>query len=63
MNARRIKNARVYKFKLTDNDVLVRDMIPVLDMDGTPCMYDKVEGKFYYNQGTGQFIAGPVIEE
>ena len=46
---------------LYDNDVLVRDFIPVLDSNGTPCMLDKVEGKFYYNQGTGQFIAGPAI--
>ena len=30
---------------------------------GTPCLYDKVERKFYYNAGTGQFIAGPVIGE
>ena len=52
---------RIYYAKIYDNDVLVRDMIPVLDAFGTPCMYDKVENKFYYNQGTGQFIAGPAI--
>ena len=54
---------RFYYTKIYDNDVLVRDMIPVLDRNGTPCMCDKVEGKFYYNAGTGDFIAGPVIEE
>ena len=47
---------RVYNLKLYDNDILVRDFIPVLDKEGTPCMYDKVEGKFYYNQGSGQFL-------
>ena len=52
---------RVYSSRLYDNDVLVRDFIPILDHNGTPCMYDKVEKKFYYNQGTGQFIAGPAI--
>ena len=57
------KNTKIYSCKLYDNDVLVRDFIPVLDKDGTPCMYDKVEKKFYYNAGTGQFIAGPMIEE
>ena len=55
--------ARYYKLKIYDNDILVRDFIPVLDPDGVPCMYDKVEQKLYYNQGTGQFIAGPVIGE
>ena len=54
---------RLYYFQLYDNDILIRDFIPVLDKNGVPCMYDKVERKFYYNAGTGQFIAGPVIWE
>ena len=54
---------KLYSAQIYDNDVLVRDFIPVLDKDGVPCMYDKAEGKFYYNAGTGQFIAGPVIGE
>ena len=55
---------RIYYLKIWDsNDILVRDFIPVLDKNGTPCMYDRVEKKFYYNAGTGQFIAGPVIGE
>ena len=36
---------------------------PVLDKNGIPCMYDKVTDQFFYNQGTGQFIAGPVVTE
>ena len=54
---------RIYSLKMWDNGVLVRDFIPVLDNNGTPCMYDKVEDKFFYNAGTGNFIAGPVIGE
>ena len=54
---------RIYYTKIWQDDILVRDFIPVLDGNGVPCMYDKVENKFYYNQGTGQFIAGPVIGE
>ena len=46
-----------------DNNTLIRYFIPVIDSDGVPCMFDKVEGKFYYNAGTGDFIAGPVITE
>lgn len=53
----------IYYCKIYDNDILLRDFIPVLDTYGTPCMYDRVEKKYYYNQGTGQFIAGPVISE
>ena len=54
---------KVYFFRLWQDGILVRDFIPVLDKYGTPCMYDKVEQKFYYNAGTGDFIAGPIIGE
>ena len=48
-------NAKIYNSKIYKDNILVRDFIPVLDKDGVPCMYDKVEGKFYYNNGTGDF--------
>lgn len=54
---------RMYYFKIYDGDTLVRNFIPVLDPDGTACMYDLVEQKYYYNAGTGDFIAGPVAGE
>ena len=53
---------RIYSFKIyNDNGNLTRDMIPVLDSNNIPCMYDLVENKYYYNAGTGDFIAGPMI--
>lgn len=54
---------KIYYFQIYDNDVLVRDMIPVVDSNGVACMYDKVTNEFFYNQGTGDFIAGPVVSE
>ncbi len=54
------KVLKLYYFQIYVNDILVRDFIPVIK-DGTPCLYDLVEHKFYYNAGTGQFIAGPII--
>ena len=50
-----LHNGRYYNCQIYYDDILVRDFIPVLDKDGIPCMYDKVEKKFYYNQGTGDF--------
>lgn len=41
--------------KLYNGSVLVRDFIPVLSPDGVPAMFDRVEKKLYYNQGTGTF--------
>ena len=49
--------SRIYRFTI-DN---VIDLIPVIDENGVPCMYDKIQGNFYYNVGTGSFIAGPEI--
>ncbi len=55
---------RIYRVWLKRaNNTLVRDFIPVLDPDGVPCMYDRVSETFFYNSGTGDFIAGPVIAE
>lgn len=51
---------RVYSMQILDNGNLIRDFIPVLDSYGVPCMYDRVTNEFFYNQGTGQFIAGPI---
>lgn len=49
----------LYEFKMgtfEDDQVSVSlHLIPCLDTDGVPCMYDLVEGKAYYNAGTGQF--------
>lgn len=43
-------------YQIYDNDTLVRDYIPVLDLNGIPCLYDKVNDEFYYNAGTGSFL-------
>ena len=56
-----IQSHAVYYFKIYNNNVLVRDFIPVIDSNAVPCMYDKVESKFYYNAGTGDFISGPIL--
>lgn len=51
-------SGRIYSAQIYDGATLIRDMIPALDANNIPCMFDKVEGKCYYNAGTGQFIAG-----
>lgn len=51
---------RVYDFKISENGTLLRHLRPCL-RGNTPCMYDMVEGKYYMNAGTGEFIAGGEI--
>ena len=48
---------KIYYCKIYDNDTLVRDMIPAKDEVGNAGLYDKIEGKLYYNAGTGVFMA------
>lgn len=48
-------------FKIWEGDILVRDFIPVKDMNKVPCLFDKVSKTFFYNQGTGDFIAGAEV--
>lgn len=47
---------KLYSFKLYNNTDLIRDYIPVIDSSSRPCLYDKVEKKCYYNQGSGEFL-------
>lgn len=46
---------KIYRAKITEGSMLVRDYVPCLDGDGIPCMYDMIQGKTYYNKGTGAF--------
>ena len=41
---------RIFYFKIYDDGELVRDFIPVLDSDDQACLFEKVEGRFYYPQ-------------
>lgn len=53
---------RIYNYKVYLNHILVRNFVPAL-YNSTPCMYDLVSETFFYNQGTGDFIAGPVVKQ
>lgn len=48
-------SGKLYYFRILQNDKLIMDLIPVLDKNLVPSMYDKVSGKYFYNQGDGEF--------
>ena len=52
---------RVYNWQIWSGGTMVRDYIPCLDNNNVPCLWDKVESKAYYNQGTGTFSYGRKI--
>lgn len=51
---------KIYYFKLYDNAVLVRDLIPAVDENDVFFMFDNVTHTIYDNDGTGSFI-GPTV--
>lgn len=55
-------NIKLWYLKIWDNDILVRNFIPARrDSDSEIGMYDMVSGTFFTNAGSGDFIAGPVV--
>jgi hypothetical protein len=54
---------RIHSFKITDvYGVATLDLIPVLDENNVPCMYDKVSGEYLYDaSGANEFIAGGTV--
>lgn len=57
-------SAKLYRMKILDNNALVRNFIPCYrNGDNKPGLYDTVNGVFYTNQGTGEFICGNIINK
>ena len=50
------KKAIVRLYGYTDGDA--QQLVPCLDTEGVPCMYDLVSQKPFYNAGTGSFTWG-----
>ena len=52
----------LYNFSLHENGKEVRNMIPVVRFcDNKPGLYDTISKSFFTNSGTGEFEAGPIV--
>lgn len=49
---------QVYYVQFTQGSEITRDLIPCLDDNGRPCMFDRVSRTPFYNSGTGEFLYG-----
>lgn len=59
----RYSKVRFYYLKLYNQaGTLLRDFVPVKDINDVVCLFDKVSQTNFYNSGTGAFVAGPVKE-
>ena len=47
---------RIKRFYITRNGAYTLNLIPALDRNGTPCMYDTVSKQTFYNAGEGSFL-------
>lgn len=57
-------SGKIYAAQLYLDGVLVRNMIPCFSAtDGEVGLYDKVNGVFYGNDGTGEFVGGNLVDE
>ena len=50
------RNLRIYSFTISKDGGKIMNLIPALDRNGTPCMYDTVSKQTFYNAGTGEFL-------
>ena len=54
---------RLYSTQIRESGILVRDFVPCYrKSDNVIGLYDRVEGKFYTNQGTGTFLKGNNVD-
>jgi len=52
---------QIYTCKIWDGANLVRNFVPCIrNSDNKPGMYDRVNNVFYTNQGSGEFLYGPL---
>ena len=56
VNGTYCRNLRIYSFTISKDGKKIMNLIPALDRNGTPCMYDTVSKQTFYNEGTGEFL-------
>lgn len=56
VNSTYCRNLRIYSFTISKDGNKIMNLIPALDRNGTPCMYDTVSKQTFYNKGTGEFL-------
>ena len=54
LNSSRL-NGKIYRARISKNAGITHDLIPALNAEGVPGMFDKVSKQFFVNNGTGSF--------
>lgn len=56
VNGTYCRNLRIYSFTISKDGNKIMNLIPALDRNSTPCMYDTISKQTFYNKGTGEFL-------
>ena len=51
-------NGKIYLFQIFKNEKIILNLVPALDFDNRPCMFDTVSQIPFYNIGSGKFTWG-----
>lgn len=54
---------KVYDVRVYEGDQLVRDYRPALGRDGEACMYERMQGRYFYNLGSGSLVFGVDVDD
>ena len=55
-------SGKIWYFKIYENNKIIKNFVPCYDrFDGTIGLYETVEHKFYYNEGSGNFSTNEEI--
>lgn len=58
-NSNQIARMKLYYMKIYDSGEIVRDFVPCIrETDSKPGLYDRINGVFYTNAGSGEFLVG-----
>ncbi len=52
---------KLYRFKIYENNTIIKDYIPAKDDNNIICLYDSVSGTYTYASGYGTLVGGGII--
>lgn len=58
-----LSSYRIYDCEVDKLDITLRKFRPAIDLEGVACLYDTVSKTYFYNQGTGVFLHGDIIQK
>ena len=63
-SSNRVWKGRIYEAKISEGTEIIKHFVPAFDtLRSEACMYEVIEGKAYYNEGSGDFLYNLGLED